>query len=549
MEQLRLLPREIVLAWIRPDAVCSSYRRSVLVDIFQMDKLLTSTNSPAGIQFPVNEDGRRSSTETARMVFAEAARSLNEELARCIRADSRWRSHYGRYLADLVGQAALASDVALKVAEDGLEAVHRRFRFIRDGEDMPLDEAMRRFKEPVFHSAEIRGKGKRLEQLLIPHQGEQLSGDPLRRQIGEWVTTGVMEPSAGQALEEMVLRNETLDLRDLDFTLLGAGAEVGPVEILSKLGANIIAVDIDRPAVWKKLMTIAHRGAGRMLLPVKGTVSAKSDDHAITAAAGSDLLTHAPEIRTWLAELGRPSCIGGFAYLHGLNHVRVEVAMDVIMQDLTAESKDCTLAFLLSPTDTFIVPDNAAEEAKEKFSTEGFCRVWRGPIRTLTGRRLYAPNIEKKISRTSGVNYGLYDGILPAQGPNYALAKRIQQWRSLAARASGTTISANVAPVTATSSVTMRRDFTAAFSGAASYGVKIFQPDTANAIMAALMVHDLRYEDVAGNPATQLDHPLALFIVKAVHGGLWRTGLQLRSVLEIAALRGFLSGLTGRSKF
>lgn len=136
--------------------------------------------------------------------------------------------------------------------------------------------------------------------------------------------------------------------------------------------------------------------------------------------------------------------------------------------------------------------------------------------------------------------FGLYDGVVPQQGPNYALAKRIQKWRALAARAAGHRVSANVTPSNSTRSVLTRRDFAAAYAGARYYCIEIFEPATTNAIMAALLVHDLCNGDCTANPAVELTHPLTLFMDEAVHGGLWRTGLQPRSVPEIAAVRGFL---------
>ncbi len=167
-------------------------------------------------------------------------------------------------------------------------------------------------------------------------------------------------------------------------------------------------------------------------------------------------------------------------------------------------------------------------------------------LRALSGGRLYAPNAERDLPGPAGRTYGLYDGVVPQQGPNYALAKRIQKWRALSARAAGHRVSANVAPSTATASVLMRRDFAAAFAGAKHYGVEVFEPATTNAIMAALLVHDLRDDACPANPDVTLGHPLELFMDKSVHGGLWRAGLQLRSVLAIAAIRGFLGGAVGR---
>ena len=52
-----------------------------------------------------------------------------------------------------------------------------------------------------------------------------------------------------------------------------------------------------------------------------------------------------------------------------------------------------------------------------------------------------------------------------AQGPNYALAKRLQHWRAALAHSQGHTVCSNVAPSTATKSVVHNAQFAAAYGG------------------------------------------------------------------------------------
>ena len=56
--------------------------------------------------------------------------------------------------------------------------------------------------------------------------------------------------------------------------------------------------------------------------------------------------------------------------------------------------------------------------------------------------------------------------------------------------------------------------------------------------MAALWVHDLRCQQSAANPKTQLANPLELIMENANHGGLWRAAYLPRTVLPIAAVFG-----------
>jgi hypothetical protein len=497
-------------------------------------------NGLAGVQFPVGADGRRSTTRTGQAVLAAAVGRVDAGLAEAISRESDWRRRYGAHLVDFVTLALERGGEAVTIVDDGLAAVHETFRFHRRGREITPREAMGRYADPAFATATVAGNGERQTELQVPVRGEQLRGDALRRQLDDWAERGKLEPGAVDALRRLQDRPDWLDLRDLHFALLGAGAEVGPFEVLSRLGANLLAVDLDRAHVWRRLIATARAGAGCMHFPVREALPDDAADDRIAAVAGADLLTMTPEIRTWLAGFDTPFCIGGYAYLHGPDHVRVEVAMDAIMEDLTRDRRDIALAFLLTPTDVFVVPEEAARAARAAYEAAGAAALWRAPLRALSGGRLYAPNAEQDVYDANGKRFGLYDGIVPQQGPNYALAKRIQKWRALAARAGGHRVSANVAPSTATASVLMRREFAAAFAGAKHYGVEVFEPATTNAVMAGLLVHDLREDACPANPTVELDHPLELFMNQSVHGGLWRAGLKLRSVLEIAAIRGFL---------
>jgi hypothetical protein len=128
---------------------------------------------------------------------------------------------------------------------------------------------------------------------------------------------------------------------------------------------------------------------------------------------------------------------------------------------------------------------------------------------------------------------GICDALVAQQGPNYALAKRIQRWRATTAQAAGTTVSLNVAPSTRTRSVVRNRVLAAAYAGAHRFGIEIFDPRTTNALMAALLVHDLH----TGGGAAQ-EQPWQQEAHNAVHGGLWRAPYAPRSALGLAGVIG-----------
>jgi hypothetical protein len=501
---------------------------------------MAADNDLQGIQFNAI-DGRISTSATGQAILATAVRPLNASLATAIEAETHWRKHYGRYLVELVRLAVERGDESLALINSGLDALQTAFSFVRCGQTVTPRQAMEQFQGEAYRTGIVQGLEPRVKRLEIPYRGKVLFGDSLNRQLDRWLDDAIIEPSAAIALKQLIECPDWLDLNDLHLVLLGAASEVGPCEILCQLGANVVAVDLDRPAVWQKLFRIARKGSGRLLLPLPRDLPADADDNQMIEAAGADLLCQTPEIRSWLLSIEQPFCIGGYAYLPGQHHVRVEVAMDAIMEDLCARRPDVSLAFLLTPTDVFATPLEAAQTARQGYRERGALRIWQDPLHALSRGRLYAPNSGADIATPDGQLYGLYDGIVPAQGPNYALAKRIQKWRAVLARAQGHRVSANVAPSTATASVLTRRDFKAAFAGAGHYGAEIFEPDTTNAVMAALLIHDLRASGGVSDPATALTHPLELFTDCAVHGGLWRAPYQLRSVLEIAAIRGLFA--------
>merc|ERR1712099_22783 len=85
------------------------------------------------------------------------------------------------------------------------------------------------------------------------------------------------------------------------------------------------------------------------------------------------------------------------------------------------------------------------------------------------------------------------NSLIKAQGPNYALAKRLQHFRAVSAFVDGFTISSNVAPSTATVSVVHNRTFKWAYGGMPFFKpYEIFQQETTNALMAALLIADVQ---------------------------------------------------------
>jgi hypothetical protein len=178
----------------------------------------------------------------------------------------------------------------------------------------------------------------------------------------------------------------------------------------------------------------------------------------------------------------------------------------------------------------FVVPRDAVEQSTRAYAERSRTgKVVGRPLRWASRGRLlhraYPPDADP----------GIGDALVPVQGPNYALAKRIQRWRSAVARREGRLVSFHVAPSTRTRSVVRNRALAAAFAGAHRFGVEVFEPETASTMMAALLVHDV----VGGAP--RHEHPWQDEAYAAVHGGLWRAPYEPRSALGLAAVLGYAS--------
>jgi hypothetical protein len=143
-------------------------------------------------------------------------------------------------------------------------------------------------------------------------------------------------------------------------------------------------------------------------------------------------------------------------------------------------------------------------------------------------------NVEKPLLDVEGVEIDglqLVNCIVPEQGPNYILAKRLQHWRAMICRDAGCLVSSNVAPSTATASVLSNVLFALGYQGMSSFKpMEITYQETSNAVMAALLIRDVRDPTSAANPKTQLRNPLCLFTEGAFHGGVWRGAWKVSGV-------------------
>ena len=567
-----------------------------------------------------------------------------------VQTEKSWRFRYHKHFVKMVELSAQSPEAALAVAHGGLDYMYAQFAFLRDDRRYSLHEALESLAGS-FATGCIEGqkpKPARFE-LGVPYAGQLLKGDALLRQIDTWVRRGTIELSCGSAIARVAQTTPWLDLSDQYFVLLGAGSAMGPLSVLLSLGAHVIAVarpEKESPGTWERLFAAARESCGTLYFPLpEGSDPRGMGERELLESAGCSLLTQTPEVKNWLLSVcpGRHLCVGGYAYTPGEQFPRVCLAMDAIIKYLT-ERRQAAVAFLGTPTDCHLVPyaaHAAAVSAANLHTTRGIgargaaplaaattamqparahvrvleisrccsqlenarnAPVWQRVCAALSMGRWCVKNA-RKLTTESGETLYYCDAYIVAQGPNYALSKRMQHWRCMVAREAGCVVSSNIAPSTATVSVTQNKmvrspllaaaasadvvhgfipalthpsldfslpslypsfasfplshlpsvplsrriQFARAYDSLPSWRpYEIPGPETSNAVMSALLIHDLREPMHAGSPLMPLSNPQLIFSAGAFHGGTWRCAHTFASISEPAVVLYFLRHLVVR---
>lgn len=486
--------------------------------------------SDSGVLFPSDETGKRSSLAGGKAVWAAAAAVVDPALADAISAEPKWRTAYIKHAVKLADACAKkGAEATLKVAEVGIDAIYSSFEFVRDGKTTKMADAMGVASAArKLTTGKVMGSAPPTASLEVPYEGQTLSGDALVAQLKAWAEYGCMEPDAEAALSAIAADGKRLDLRGKVFIILGATSAMGPARHLLSWGATVIGVARAKPQNWAPLLETARASGGTFLFPCHTPVSASASDAEIAAAAGADLMVDTPEIAQWLIglvqELGGPKpIVGMYTYLDSDAHVRVSLACDAIMSELVAAKAVGGLAYLGTPSLVYDIPREAYEASQDAYKA-----AWLPMLG-------YRPNARKPITPEAPgdapARY-VHDGLLPLQGPNYALAKTLQQWRAVLARSrDGLVVSSNLAPAARTASMVEGNKNSQIMVNALD-GMGYFKPlaafdsETVSAVMAALLVDDATNTQSSAHPSQPLGHPSAILTTNAFHGGSFRLGIH-----------------------
>jgi hypothetical protein len=477
-----------------------------------------------GVAFPLTGEAgsqRRSTAAFGRSVVAAAFEGVDAVGAAAAARETSWRSGYLPHFARLVEAGLVGPDATVRIARQGAAALTGGMRWLEDGQEEALGDAPVS-PAPAHETVAVRGSSSPVTRLELPFRGELLSGERLTAQLAAWVSAGIVEPSVATSVETVAANPEWLRLPGRTLVALGVGSEVGPASVFLRWGATVAGVDLPRPDIWQRVLATADESAGTLLAP------ARAGDTPLDERAGIDLLAELPALAAWVSSLDGPLVLGNYLYADGGLNVCVSAASDVVAARVREHHPDLVLAYLATPTDVFAVPGEAVAASVAAY--DGRSRLSKIPgrgLRTLSGgrllRRAYLP----------GADPGLCDALVPQQGPNYALGKRLHRWRAVVEAAEQRPVSMNIAPPTRTRSVVKNRALAAAYAGADRFGIEVFEPATTRVLMATLLVHDL----YAGLP--DVGHPWQAEAHQACHGGLWRAAYAPRSALGLAALLGY----------
>jgi hypothetical protein len=298
-----------------------------------------------GVQLP-ESGGQRSSSALGRAVVADALQAADPAAAEQARTTKDWRAGYLPHFRRLIEVAAPAYDVALTSARDGLAGLHERMRYDGEAGEVPLAEAFGGGSS--LDSVEVKGEGDRETEFSLPYRGQRLRGAALQQQLDRWVSAGTIEPSCAEAVRLVVAHPDWLDVSDRTVVVLGAGAEMGPLQSLLRWGGNVVGIDLPRPDLWSRVLGVARSGAGRLTVPVR-----PGSTGDLEQIAGADLLTDLAGVASWLGGLDGPLLLGNYVYADGVTNLRVSAGVDALTVHLLQARDDVALSFLATPTDVF----------------------------------------------------------------------------------------------------------------------------------------------------------------------------------------------------
>ena len=379
-----------------------------------------SSEQQHGVVFPMSGDGRRSTTAVGRAVVADALRPATPP-APDAEQETNWRSGYLRTSAALV-EAGLDSSGASPGDRDRRAGLAARPDAVVDGagdECRSRDWAARAAgRLETRRGAGTGSAGDRAVAALPRPAAARRRPARAARRVGH----GRGARAVGRRRGRAVLAQPRVAAPDgRTVAVLGAGAEMGPLQALLRWGARVAAVDLPRPrALGAAARDRPRRAPGRCWSPPAGSRSAD-----LERRAGADLLADAPAVADWLGRAPGRWCSATTSTPTVPPTCGSSVAVDALTTRLQERPRRPRAGVPGHP-------DRRVRRARRGRGA-GHPRL-RGPVgtRQALGRPLRALSAgdccDARYVRDA--DPGINDSLVPQQGPNYALAKRLQRWRA-----------------------------------------------------------------------------------------------------------------------
>ncbi len=304
-----------------------------------------------------------------------------------------------------------------------------------------------------------------------------------------------------------------IDLTGKKFVIMGASAELAPTQQLLAAGASVLWVDLKSP---EAILAEPHKYAGSLSYCTKA----------------NNILMKPNQIRASIEAFaaGEPVHIGMFAYAAGASQEwRLAATMNAIILSLSPACV-ASVSMLISPTSAAVIqPEDMSNSNTLKKNPP----LWQSMLKSVG-------QLKENLSfEVNGIPVAR--AIVPLQGVSYQAAQYIS--KTLAAEVFATQgvdlkgkpqpirVSANVAGITKTKSLN-HPVFQAAFLGAQTFGVEIFEVPTTKTLSTLLILHDLL------NPELKPTGDINALFSKQVHGGIYSRAFALDPMIRIATIMG-----------
>ena len=465
-------------------------------------------------------------------VLKEAVAAFPAVLERAQLPDDakQWKREYREALVRFEA-ARVASEQRVAIASLIAGRTQAQLGYASEASEQPRQLLSEHLAEPATPPALEVAAPKGLPAGLVPavpfegrvyHRREIL--ELCERLVREHQMTQAAFAAARFIIEHIEQRGGTLDLSGERFALLGAGAELAPTPMLLRAGATVLWVDLAEPRTRIGPQDLA----GDLLI----------------APAARNLL-HAPrEVAAALTRFAAdgPIHVGLFAYAAGASQEwRLGAAMNAIVRQLAPELVR-SLALFVSPTmPASVQPEDAAAADAKLARRPRWQSLGRGLGALPTPGRLEQDGacVSRSIVSIQGLSYQAAQYVSKVCAAETFAVYGLHGLREGAAPRP-ITVSANVAGITNTRSLAHPL-FQAAFIGAHSFDVRIFQPETTRALNGLLVLSDLLNPAspcaAAVQPGRPADKARAL-LSQQVHGGIYSLPYELEAAIRVAAVLG-----------